>query len=273
MREREQLYAKTEFTDADGHKASELEERFAEMDGWNAENNAAMLLSGLGVKENMHQQLMADVDGKVKVKVLLAQALFGQPDNLLLDEPTNDLDLETITWLENYLSNFDHTVLVVSHDRHFLDAICTHIVDIDFGKARLYGGNYSFWYESSQLALRQQQAQNKKAEEKRKELQEFISRFSANVAKSKQATSRKKVNQQEEIQPSTRKYPVIFTPTAPGNNILEVENSASIGEYCSNLSFVGFQRRQHCVSRYTCNDCSFEIEIYNPTVVRSSVKP
>jgi len=246
MKERDQLYSKADFTDADGHKASELEERFAEMDGWNAENNAAMLLSGLGVKENMHQQLMADVDGKVKVKVLLAQALFGQPDNLLLDEPTNDLDLETITWLENYLSNFEHTVLVVSHDRHFLDAICTHIVDIDFGKARLYGGNYSFWYESSQLALRQQQAQNKKAEEKRKELQEFISRFSANVAKSKQTTSRKKMLEKlnvEEIQPSTRKYPgIIFTPDrAPGNNILEVENlSASInGEVLfRDLSFV-----------------------------------
>jgi ATPase subunit of ABC transporter with duplicated ATPase domains len=234
MHEKEILYAKTDFTDADGHRASELEERFAEMDGWNAESNAASLLSGLGVKENLHHELMANVDGKIKVKVLLAQALFGQPDNLLLDEPTNDLDLETITWLENYLANFDHTVLVVSHDRHFLDAICTHIVDIDFGKAQLYGGNYSFWYESSQLALRQQQAQNKKAEEKRKELQEFISRFSANVAKSRQTTSRKKMLEKlnvEDIQPSTRKYPgIIFTPDrAPGNNVLEVENlSASI---------------------------------------------
>ena len=234
MKEKEILYAKADFTDADGIRASELEERFAEMDGWNAENNAASLLSGLGVKEDLHYRMMADIDGKIKVKVLLAQALFGQPDNLLLDEPTNDLDLETITWLENYLSNFEHTVLVVSHDRHFLDAICTHIVDIDFGKARLYGGNYTFWYESSQLALRQQQAQNKKAEEKKKELQEFISRFSANVAKSKQTTSRKKMLEKlnvEEIQPSTRKYPgIIFTPErAPGNNVLDVENlSASI---------------------------------------------
>jgi len=246
MKERELLYAKEDFNEADGHRASELEERFAEMDGWNAENNAASLLSGLGVKENLHHQLMANIDGKIKVKILLAQALFGQPDNLLLDEPTNDLDLETITWLENYLANFDHTVLVVSHDRHFLDAICTHIVDIDFGKAQMYGGNYSFWYESSQLALRQHQAQNKKAEEKRKELQEFINRFSANVAKSKQTTSRKKMLEKlnvEDIQPSTRKYPgIIFTPDRlPGNNVLEVENlSASINGEClfRNLSFM-----------------------------------
>jgi ATPase subunit of ABC transporter with duplicated ATPase domains len=234
MQEKEILYAKADFTDADGIRASELEERFAEMDGWNAENNAASLLSGLGVKEELHHRTMADMDGKIKVKVLLAQALFGQPDNLLLDEPTNDLDLETITWLENYLANFDHTVLVVSHDRHFLDAICTHVVDIDFGKAQIYGGNYSFWYQSSQLALRQQQAQSKKADEKRKELEEFIRRFSANVAKSKQATSRRKMLEKlnvDEIQPSTRKYPgIIFTPErAPGNNVLEVEDlSASI---------------------------------------------
>ena len=229
MKKKEVLYAKSDFTEADGILASELEERFAEMDGWNAENNAASLLSGLGVKEELHLRNMIDMDGKIKVKVLLAQALFGKPDNLLLDEPTNDLDLETITWLENYLANFDNTVLVVSHDRHFLDAICTHIVDIDFGKARMYGGNYSFWYQSSQLALRQQQAHNRKAEEKKKELQEFIQRFSANVAKSKQATSRKKMIEKlniEDIQPSTRKYPgIIFTPDrAPGNNVLEVKN-------------------------------------------------
>ena len=227
-KEKDALYAKTDFSEADGLRASELEERFAEMDGWNAENNAASLLSGLGVKEDLHNRLMAEIDGKIKVKVLLAQALFGKPDNLLLDEPTNDLDLETITWLENYLSNFDNTVLVVSHDRHFLDSICTHIVDIDFGAAKIFGGNYSFWYESSQLALRQQQAQNKKAEERKKELQEFISRFSANVAKSKQTTSRKKMLEKlnlEDIQPSTRKYPgIIFTPDRlPGNNILEVK--------------------------------------------------
>lgn len=229
MKKKEVLYAKSDFTEADGILASELEERFAEMDGWNAENNAASLLSGLGVKEELHLRNMEDMDGKIKVKVLLAQALFGKPDNLLLDEPTNDLDLETITWLENYLANFDNTVLVVSHDRHFLDAICTHIVDIDFGKARMYGGNYSFWYQSSQLALRQQQAHNRKAEEKKKELQEFIQRFSANVAKSKQATSRKKMIEKlniEDIQPSTRKYPgIIFTPDrAPGNNVLEVKD-------------------------------------------------
>jgi ATPase subunit of ABC transporter with duplicated ATPase domains len=229
MKEKEVLYAKTEFTEKDGFRASDLEEQFAEMDGWNAENNAASLLSGLGVKEELHMRPMAEVDGKVKVKVLLAQALFGKPDNLLLDEPTNDLDLETITWLENYLSNFDNTVLVVSHDRHFLDAICTHVVDIDFAQARIYGGNYTFWYESSQLALRQQQAQNKKAEEKKKELQEFIARFSANVAKSKQTTSRKKMLEKlniEDIQASSRKYPgILFTPDRlPGNNVLEVKD-------------------------------------------------
>ncbi|MBN2807086.1 MAG: ATP-binding cassette domain-containing protein [Prolixibacteraceae bacterium] len=235
MKEKETLYAKADFTEADGMKASHLEERFAEMDGWNAENNASTLLSGLGVKESLHHRLMSEMDGKIKVKVLLAQALFGQPDNLLLDEPTNDLDLETITWLEDYLSNFDHTVLVVSHDRHFLDSICTHIVDIDFGQARIYGGNYTFWYESSQLALRQQSAQNKKAEEKKKELQEFISRFSANVAKSRQTTSRKKMLEKlniEEIQPSTRKYPgILFTPDRePGNNILEVKDLSASSE-------------------------------------------
>jgi ATPase subunit of ABC transporter with duplicated ATPase domains len=229
MKEKDALYAKTDFTDEDGMKASELEEQFAEMDGWNAESNAASLLSGLGIKESLHYSPMSELDGKQKVKVLLAQALFGKPDNLLLDEPTNDLDLETVTWLENYLANFENTVLVVSHDRHFLDSICTHIVDIDFGKAKLFGGNYTFWYESSQLALRQAQAQNKKAEEKKKELQEFISRFSANVAKSKQTTSRKKMLEKlniEDIQPSTRKYPgIIFTPDRePGNNILEVNN-------------------------------------------------
>lgn len=245
MKEKEVLYAKSDFTEDDGMKASELEERFAEMDGWNAENNAATLLSGLGVREDLHYRTMGDMDGKIKVKVLLAQALFGKPDNLLLDEPTNDLDLETITWLENYLANFDNTVLVVSHDRHFLDSICTHIVDIDFGQAKIFGGNYTFWYESSQLALRQMQAQNKKAEEKKKELQEFISRFSANVAKSKQTTSRKKMLEKlnvEEIQPSTRKYPgIIFTPErTPGNNILEVNNLSKEVEgdlLFKNLSF------------------------------------
>jgi ATPase subunit of ABC transporter with duplicated ATPase domains len=229
MKEKEILYAKTDFTEEDGIRASELEDKFAHMDGWNAESDAASLLSGLGIREETHCKLMKELSGKEKVKVLLAQALFGKPDNLLLDEPTNDLDLETVDWLENYLSNFENTVLVVSHDRHFLDAICTQVVDIDFGKIQLFSGNYSFWYESSQLALRQMQAQNKKAEEKKKELLEFIARFSANVAKSKQTTSRKKMIEKlniEEIVPSTRKYPgIIFTPDRePGNSILEVKS-------------------------------------------------
>lgn len=227
MSEKNAIYAKEDFSDADGIRASELEEKFAEMEGWNAESDAAALLSGLGIEESLHDKMMKDLSGKQKVRVLLARALFGKPDNLLLDEPTNDLDLETVSWLENYLSNFEHTVLVVSHDRHFLDSVCTHTVDIDFGKLKLFAGNYSFWYESSQLALRQQQQQNKKAEEKKKELEEFIRRFSANVAKSKQTTSRKKMLERlniEEIQPSSRRYPgIIFTPARePGNQILEV---------------------------------------------------
>lgn len=229
MQEKDALYAKEDFSDADGIRASELEEKFAEMDGWNAESDAAALLSGLGIKEELHYQLMKELSGKEKVRVLLAQALFGKPDNLLLDEPTNDLDLETVMWLENYLSNFENTVLVVSHDRHFLDSVCTHTVDIDYGKISMFAGNYSFWYESSQLALRQQAQQNKKAEEKKKELMEFIQRFSANVAKSKQTTSRKKMLEKlniEEIQPSTRKYPgIIFTPDRePGNQIIEIND-------------------------------------------------
>ena len=227
MKQREELYAKEDFTDEDGLKVSELEERFAELDGWNAESDAAMLLSGLGIKEDKHYTLMGELSGKEKVRVMQAQALYGNPDNLLLDEPTNDLDMETVTWLEEYLSNFEHTVLVVSHDRHFLDSVCTHTVDIDYGKINMFAGNYSFWYESSQLALRQQQNQKAKAEEKKKELEEFIRRFSANVAKSKQTTSRKKMLEKlnvEEIKPSSRKYPgIIFTPERePGNQILEV---------------------------------------------------
>ena len=227
MKQREELYAKEDFTDEDGLKVSELEEKFAELDGWNAESDAAMLLSGLGIKEDKHYTLMGELSGKEKVRVMLAQALYGNPDNLLLDEPTNDLDMETVTWLEEYLSNFEHTVLVVSHDRHFLDSVCTHTVDIDYGKINMFAGNYSFWYESSQLALRQQQNQKAKAEEKKKELEEFIRRFSANVAKSKQTTSRKKMLEKlniEEIKPSSRKYPgIIFTPERePGNQILEV---------------------------------------------------
>ena len=227
MQEKDALYAKPDFSDADGIRASELEEKFAEMEGWNAESDAAALLSGLGIKEEKHYTLMKDMSAKEKVRVLLAKALFGNPDNLLLDEPTNDLDLDTVSWLENYLSNFENTVLVVSHDRHFLDAISTHTLDIDYNKVTLFAGNYSFWYQSSQLALRQQQQQNKKAEEKKKELQEFIRRFSANVAKSKQTTSRKKMLEKlniEEIQPSSRRYPgIIFTPSRePGNKILEL---------------------------------------------------
>ena len=228
MQEKDAIYAKPDFSDEDGLKAAELENVFAEMEGWNAESDAANLLSGLGIKEDLHYKPMKELSGKEKVRVLLAQALFGKPDNLLLDEPTNDLDLETVTWLENYLSNFENTVLVVSHDRHFLDSVCTNTVDIDFGKVKQFAGNYSFWYESSQLALRQQQAQNKKAEEKKKELLQFIQRFSANVAKSKQTTSRKKMIEKlniEEIEPSTRKYPgIIFKPERePGNKILEVK--------------------------------------------------
>ncbi|MDY6121963.1 MAG: ATP-binding cassette domain-containing protein [Porphyromonas sp.] len=228
MEEKNALYAKPDFNDEDGNRVAELEEQFAEMEGWNAESDAAMLLSGLGIKEDLHYKMMGELSGKQKVRVLLARALYGKPDNLLLDEPTNDLDLETVAWLENYLSNCDTTVLVVSHDRHFLDSVCTHTVDIDFGKVQQFAGNYSFWYESSQLALRQQQQQNKKMEEKRKELEEFIRRFSANVAKSKQTTSRKKMLEKlnvDEITPSSRRYPgILFTPERePGNKVLEVK--------------------------------------------------
>lgn len=235
MKQRDALYAKEEFSDEDGLKVAELEEKFAELDGWNAESDAATLLSGLGITEDKHYLLMKELSGKEKVRVMLAQALYGNPDNLLLDEPTNDLDLDTVTWLEEYLSNFEHTVLVVSHDRHFLDSVCTHTVDIDFGKVNMFGGNYSFWYESSQLALRQAQNQKAKAEEKKKELEEFIRRFSANVAKSKQTTSRKKMIEKlnvEEIMPSSRKYPgIIFTPARePGNQILEVSGLKAVTE-------------------------------------------
>ncbi|MDE6197745.1 MAG: ATP-binding cassette domain-containing protein [Muribaculaceae bacterium] len=228
MQEKDALYAKADFSDADGIRASELEERFAELEGWNAESDAAALLSGLGIKEDRHGMLMRDVCANEKVRVLLAKALFGNPDNLLLDEPTNDLDLDTVAWLENYLSNFENTVLVVSHDRHFLDSVCTHTLDIDYNRLQLFAGNYSFWYHSSQLALRQQQQANKKAEEKRQELLEFIRRFSANVAKSKQTTSRKKMLEKlniEEIQASSRRYPgIIFTPQREvGNKLLEVK--------------------------------------------------
>ena len=232
---KEAIYAKEDFSEEDGIKAAELEEKFAEMDGWNAESNAAQLLSGLGIREELHYRLMGELSNKEKVRVLLARALYGNPDNLLLDEPTNDLDIEAVMWLENYLANYENTVLVVSHDRHFLDAVCTHTIDIDYGKITLFAGNYTFWYESSQLALRQLQNQKQKAEEKRKELEEFIRRFSANVAKSKQTTSRKKMLEKlnvEEIQPSTRKYPgIIFTPERePGNMILEINGMGKTAE-------------------------------------------
>ncbi len=228
MKEKDALYAKPDFSEEDGMKTAELEAEFAEMDGWNCESDAATLLSNVGVPEEYHYQLMKDITGSVKVRVLLAQALFGNPDLLLMDEPTNDLDVETIGWLENFLADFQNTVIVISHDRHFLDNVCTHIVDIDYKKINFFTGNYSFWYQSSQLALQQRQNQNKKAEEKRKELQEFIARFSANASKSKQATSRKKILDKlnvDEIQPSSRKYPAIIfdQEREAGDQILNVD--------------------------------------------------
>ena len=235
MKEREELYAKPEMSEADGNRAADLELKFAEMNGWEAESNAAQLLQNLGVKEDLHQKQMAELSNTEKVRVMLAKALFGKPENLLLDEPTNDLDLETVEWLEDYLGEIDEhqTVLVVSHDRHFLDSVSTQTIDIDFGKVTVFAGNYSFWYESSQLALRQAQNQKMKAEEKKKQLEEFIRRFSANVAKSKQTTSRKKMLERlnvEEIRPSSRKYPgIIFSmEREPGNQILEVENLKAV---------------------------------------------
>ena len=235
MKEREELYAKPEMSEADGNRAADLELKFAEMNGWEAESNAAQLLQNLGVKEDLHQKQMAELSNTEKVRVMLAKALFGKPENLLLDEPTNDLDLDTVEWLEDYLGEIDEhqTVLVVSHDRHFLDSVSTQTIDIDFGKVTVFAGNYSFWYESSQLALRQAQNQKMKAEEKKKQLEEFIRRFSANVAKSKQTTSRKKMLERlnvEDIRPSSRKYPgIIFSmEREPGNQILEVENLKAV---------------------------------------------
>ena len=229
MQEKDAIYAKPDFSEEDGIRASELEAEFADMEGWNAESDAAALLSGLGIREEDHFRLMSELNGHQKVRILLAQALFGNPDLLILDEPTNDLDLNTIEWLENYLLDFKNTVIVVSHDRHFLDTICTHVADIDFGAIKVFTGNYTFWYESSQLALAQRSAANKKAEDKKKELQEFISRFSANASKSKQATGRKKLLEKinlEEIQPSNRKYPeIIFQQSREaGNQILEIDS-------------------------------------------------
>lgn len=230
MKEKDAIYLKEDFTDADGERAGELENLFAEMDGWNAESNAATILSNLGIKEDSHYKLLKELDGTQKVRVLLAQALFGKPDILLLDEPTNDLDINTISWLEDFLAGYEAIVLVVSHDRHFLDTVCTHVVDIDFSKMTIYTGNYTFWYQSSQLALKQRSDQNKKLEEKVKELQEFISRFSANASKSKQATSRKKALDKinlDEIKPSNRKYPAIMfnqQSREAGDQILQIEN-------------------------------------------------
>jgi ATPase subunit of ABC transporter with duplicated ATPase domains len=247
MKEKDALYAKADFSDEDGIKAGELEQRFAEMNGWNAESDAASLLSSLQIPEEVHHRLLRELDSRQKVRVLLAQALYGNPDILLLDEPTNDLDLETIDWLENFLADYPHVTLVVSHDRHFLDAVCTHVVDVDFGKMNIYSGNYSFWYESSQLAMRQKADQNKKLEDKVRELQEFISRFSANASKSKQATSRKKALDKinlEEIKPSNRKYPAILFNQMlrdAGDQILEVSNLSTSIDGTNLFSGLNFQ--------------------------------
>ena len=245
MKEKEAIYMKPDFSEEDGMKAAKLEERFAELDGWNAESDAAMLLNDLGIIPENHYKLMSELEAREKVKVLLAQALFGNPDVLLLDEPTNDLDLKSINWLQEFLINFENTVIVVSHDRYFLNKVCTHIADVDFGKIKVYPGNYDFWYESSQLALKQMKEQNKKKEEKIKELQEFIARFSANASKSKQATSRKKTLEKielDEIKPSNRKYPYVdFKPDRePGKEILQVKNISKTinGEkILNNISF------------------------------------
>jgi ATPase subunit of ABC transporter with duplicated ATPase domains len=249
MQEKDTLYAKADFSDADGIRASELESEFAEMNGWNADSDAADMLSKLGIKEELHSRLMSELNGKEKVRVLLAQALFGNPDILLLDEPTNDLDVETIAWLEDFLADYQNIVIVVSHDRHFLDAVCTHVCDIDFGKITLYTGNYSFWYQASQLAAKQRGDQNKKIEDKRKELQDFIMRFSANASKSRQATSRKKLLEKlnvDELPASNRKYPaVIFKmEREPGDQILNVENLSYSLEGVTLFSDITFRLRR-----------------------------
>lgn len=245
MKEKDSIYSKPDFSEEDGMKAAKLEERFAELDGWNAESDASMLLNDLGISPDKHEKMMSEIEAKEKVKVLLAQALFGNPDTLLLDEPTNDLDLKSINWLEEFLINFENTVIVVSHDRYFLNKVCTHIADVDFGKIKVYPGNYDFWYESSQLALKQMKEQNKKKEEKIKELQDFIARFSANASKSKQATSRKKSLDKielDEIRPSNRRYPYVdFKPDREvGNDILTVKNLTKIVDgqkILNNISF------------------------------------
>jgi len=245
MQEKEALYAKADFSDADGEKVAMLEEQFAEMEGWNAESDAGALLNGLGIADDLHYKKMEELSNNQKVRVLLAQALFGNPDILIMDEPTNDLDVHTIAWLENFLAEFENLVLVVSHDRHFLDAVCTHVADIDFSKIQIFTGNYSFWYQSSQLALRQKQDQNKKSEEKKKELQEFIARFSANASKSKQATSRKKLLEKlniEDIKPSSRKYPAIILQQEreAGDQILKVEDLSFVQDGVTLFKNVSF---------------------------------
>ena len=249
MKEKDEIYAKPDFSEEDGMKAAKLEERFAELDGWNADSDAAMLLNDLGIAPENHYKLMKEIEAKEKVKVLLAQALFGNPDVLLLDEPTNDLDLKSINWLQEFLINFENTVIVVSHDRYFLNKVCTYIADVDFGKIKIYPGNYDFWYESSQLALKQAREQNKKKEEKIKELQDFIARFSANASKSKQATSRKKTLEKiqlEEIKPSNRKYPYVdFKPDRePGKEILQVKNISKTIDGVKLLDNVSFTFKQ-----------------------------
>jgi len=259
MQEKESIYAKVDFSDADGERVAQLESDFAEMNGWNAESDAASLLSGLGISESDHYRYLGELSGPEKVKVLLAQALFGDPDILLLDEPTNDLDVHTIAWLENFLADFKNTVIVVSHDRHFLDAVCTHVTDIDFSKIQIFTGNYSFWYESSQLALRQKQDQNKKMEDKKKELLEFIARFSANASKSKQATSRKKALEKlniEEIKPSSRKYPAIIVKPEreAGDQILSAENLAFSLEGNTLFSNVSFSVNKGDKIAFIAND-------------------
>jgi ATPase subunit of ABC transporter with duplicated ATPase domains len=244
-KEMDEIYSKPDFSDKDSDRVGVLQLKYEEMDGWNAESSAAALLSNLDIKEELHYKTMAELDGIQKVKVLLAQALFGSPDVLIMDEPTNDLDFDTITWLENFIANYDNTVIIVSHDRHFLDSVCTHISDIDFGKINHFSGNYTFWYESSQLALRQKTQQNRKAEEKKKELEDFISRFSANASKSKQATSRKKMLDNlniEDIKPSSRRYPAIIynSEREAGDQILSLENlsfSDSSSVLFKNISF------------------------------------
>ena len=250
MKEKDAIYAKPDFSEEDGMKAAKLEERFAELDGWNAESDASIILNELGIETKNHYKLMKELEAKEKVKVLLAQALFGNPDILLLDEPTNDLDLKSINWLQDFLINFENTVIVVSHDRYFLNKVCTHIADVDFGKIKVYPGNYDFWYESSQLALKQMKEQNKKKEEKIKELQEFIARFSANASKSKQATSRKKSLEKielDEIRPSNRKYPFIdFKPDRePGRDILMVKNLSKTVEGVKVLDNISFTVKEN----------------------------